>query len=46
MAAAPRTSNADAAPSPCGESEEAGLPKPTAEAAYQLLRRDAVGAEP
>src|SRR5215475_14114762 len=32
-------------PSPCGESEAAKLQQPTAEAAYQLLRRDADGGE-
>ena len=36
---------ARSSPSACGESEGAGLPQPTAEAAYQLLRRDTVGAE-
>jgi formate dehydrogenase accessory protein FdhD len=36
---------ARSSPSACGEGEGAGLPQPTAEAAYQLLRRDTVGAE-
>jgi FdhD protein len=32
-------------PSPCGGGEGSGLQQPTAEAAYQLLRRDTAGAE-
>src|SRR4051812_24864545 len=41
----PPVSASPSSPSPCGGSEAAKLQKPTAEAAYQLLRRDADGVE-
>jgi formate dehydrogenase accessory protein FdhD len=45
-AARPLETNAlSSQPSPCGAGEGNGLQKPTAEAAYQLLRRDAGAAE-
>jgi formate dehydrogenase accessory protein FdhD len=44
-AAQPKASSSQPSPSPCGESEAAGLQKPTAEAGYRLLLRDADGAE-
>jgi formate dehydrogenase accessory protein FdhD len=45
-AARPLETSSPSSPSPCREGEAAKLQQPTAEAAYQLLQRDAGSAEP